>query len=388
VTPSKSVGSFRSGLVLACFNNHSVFHLAKPYCTYCNMLGQFGFTTHTHSSGTKMTYAMTNGRSSKQSGCIFGAALLTLWALTAGQAIGQTFPTKPIRVIVPFPPGGGTDIIAREIATRVATNTGWTLIIENRPGAGGNLGVDAVAKAPRDGYTIALGQTSNLAINPTLYTKLPYDPVKDLAPIALVASSALVFAVSSDSPYKTLADLVAAAKAKPGVLNFASPGNGTVAHLASERFQKAAAVQYTHIAYKGAAQAITDLIGGQVHWYASSVPTLIGHVRTGKLRALAVSSLKRVDDLPNVPTIAESGYKGFDAVTWFGFVAPAGTRQDIVDKLSSEINKALKDKSSQQKLADQGADVLGGTPAQFAQFIKSEIAGWAVVVKEAGTKLD
>jgi tripartite-type tricarboxylate transporter receptor subunit TctC len=354
------------------------------------MHGQLNFITKY--SETKMTDAASrataNSRSSTQTGRIFRSAVLTLWALAAGQAIAQTFPTKPIRVVVPFPPGGGTDIIAREIANRVATNTGWTLIIENRPGAGGNLGVDAVAKAPNDGYTIALGQTSNLAINPTLYPKLPYDPVKDLAPITLVASSSLVFAVASDSSYKTLADLVAAAKAKPGVLNFASPGNGTVAHLASEMFQKAANVKYTHIPYKGAAQAVTDLIGGQVHWYASSIPTLISQIRAGKLRALAVSSLKRVDDLPNVPTIAESGYKGFDATTWFGFVAPAGTPKDIVDKLSSEINKALKDKSSQQKLADQGADILGGTPAQFAQLIKSEIASWAVVVKDANIKLD
>jgi tripartite-type tricarboxylate transporter receptor subunit TctC len=183
------------------------------------MHGQLNFITKY--SETKMTDAASrataNSRSSTQTGRIFRSAVLTLWALAAGQAIAQTFPTKPIRVVVPFPPGGGTDIIAREIANRVATNTGWTLIIENRPGAGGNLGVDAVAKAPNDGYTIALGQTSNLAINPTLYPKLPYDPVKDLAPITLVASSSLVFAVASDSSYKTLADLVAAAKAKPGV---------------------------------------------------------------------------------------------------------------------------------------------------------------------------
>ncbi len=303
-------------------------------------------------------------------------------------AWGQTWPTKPIRVVVPFPPGGGTDIIAREIVSRVASNTGWTLLVENRPGAGGNLGVDAVAKAPRDGYSIVLGQTSNLAINATLYPKLPYDPAKDLAPVALVASAPLVFAVASDSPYKTLADLVAAARAKPGALNFASPGNGTVAHLASEMFQKTAGVKFTHVPYKGAAQGVTDLIGGQVQWYASSIPTLIGQIRNGKLRALAVTSLKRVDDLPNVPTVSEAGYKAFEAASWFGFAAPAGTPKEVIDKLNAEINKALRDKTSQQKLADQGADVLGGTPEQFGQLIKTEITRWAVVVRESGSKLD
>ena len=315
-------------------------------------------------------------------------AITVLAAMPIAPVSAQGYPTKAIRVIVPFPPGGGTDIIAREVSNKVAANTGWTLIVENRPGAGGNLGVDAAAKAPKDGYTIVLGQTSNLAINTTLYPKLPYDPIKDLSPIALVASSPLVFAVASDSPYRTLADLVAAGKAKPGVLNFASSGNGTVAHLASEMFQKTSGAKYTHIPYKGAAQGLTDLIGGQVQWYASSIPTLIGQIRTGKLRALAVTSLTRVDDLPNVPTISESGYKGFDAVTWFGFAAPAGTPKDIITKLSAEINKAINDKALKQKLGDQGADVLGGTPEQFAQLIRSDITRWAVAVKESGLKLD
>jgi tripartite-type tricarboxylate transporter receptor subunit TctC len=317
-------------------------------------------------------------------------ALAALAALTSmGNAVwAQAYPNKPIRVVVPFPPGGGTDIIAREIASKLATNTGWTVLIENRPGAGGNLGVDAVAKSPRDGYSLVLGQTSNLAINPTLYSKLPYDPTKDLAPITLVASSPLVFVVAGDSPYKTLADLVAAGKAKPTEINFGSPGNGTVAHLASELFQKTANVKYTHIPYKGAAQGVTDLIGGQIQWYASSIPTLIAQIRTGKLRALAVTSSKRVDDIPNVPTVAESGYGGFEAATWFGFAAPVGTPKDIIDKLNTEINRAVKDKATQQKLADQGADILGSTSEQFAQYIKTEIGRWAVVVRDSGSKVD
>ena len=231
---------------------------------------------------------------------------------------------------MPFPPGGGTDTIAREPSQRVATATGWTFVIENKPGAGGNLGVDTAAKAAADGYTLVIGQTSNLAINPTLYAKMPYDSVKDLAPIVLLANAPLVMVTSTVTPYKTITEAVNAAKAKPGALNFASPGNGTVAHLTSELFQKAAGIQTQHVPYKGAAQALTDVISGNVELYMSSVPTLIGQIRNGKLRALAVTSAKRVDDLPDVPTINESGYKGFDAVTWFGLLAPAGTPKDVI----------------------------------------------------------
>lgn len=312
-------------------------------------------------------------------------ALLMALSPLAG---AQSYPSKPIRVVVPFPPGGGTDIIAREVTHKLAAQLGWSLVIENKPGTGGNIGIDAVAKAPADGYTIGLGQTSNLAINPTLYSKMPYDSVKDLAPVGLVASAALVLVVAADSPYKTLAEVVAVSKAKPQSLNFASPGNGTVAHLASELFQKTAGIKFTHIPYKGAAQAATDLIGGQVQLYMSSVPTLIGHIRNGKMRPLAVTSAKRVDDLPQVPTIAESGYKGFEAVTWFGFVAPAATPKDAINRLNAEIGKALLAADVQKKLNDQGADVLGGTPEQFGALIKSDIARWAPIIKESGAKLD
>ena len=241
-------------------------------------------------------------------------------------AFAQAWPTKPIRLVVPFPPGGGTDIIARETSQKVAAATGWTFVIDNKPGAGGNLGVDAVAKSPPDGYTIVLGQTSNLAINPTLYAKMPYDPQKDLAPIVLLANAPLVMVTGTNSP---LQDAGRRRERRQGearpALNFASPGNGTVAHLTSELFQKAAGVKTQHVPYKGAAQALTDVISGNVELYMSSVPTLIGQIKQGKLRPLAVTSAKRVDDLPNVPTINESGYKGFDAVTWFGLLAPAGT---------------------------------------------------------------
>jgi tripartite-type tricarboxylate transporter receptor subunit TctC len=289
---------------------------------------------------------------------------------------------------VPFPPGGGTDIIARETSQKVAAATGWTFVIDNKPGAGGNLGVDAVAKSPADGYTIVIGQTSNLAINPTLYTKLPYDPQKDLAPIVLLANAPLVMVTGANSPYKTVADAVNAAKAKPGGVNFASPGNGTVAHLTSELFQKAASVKTQHVPYKGASQALTDVISGNVELYMSSVPTLIGHIKQGKLRALAVSSAKRVDDLPNVPTLNESGYAGFNAVTWFGLLAPAGTPKEVVARLNAEFNKALQQPELRKKLGDEGADPAGGTPQQFASLIKDDIARWGKVVKESGAKVD
>lgn len=314
--------------------------------------------------------------------------LAVLFATLAAPALAQGYPNKAIRVLVPFPAGGGTDIIARVVTNKLTATLGWSFVIENKPGSGGNLGVDAAAKAPADGYTVALGQTSNLAINPTLYSKMPYDSVKDLVPVGLVASAPLVMVVAADSPYKTLADVVTASKAKPASINFASPGNGTVAHLASELFQKTAGVKFTHVPYKGSAQAATDLIGGQVQLYMSSVPTLIGHIKSGKMRAIAVTSLKRVDDLAQVPTVAESGYKGFEAVTWFGFVAPAAVPKDIVVRLNAEVNKALQAADVQKKLEDQGADVLGGSPEQFGALIKSDISRWAPIIKESGARLD
>lgn len=320
--------------------------------------------------------------------CTRRLALAMASTLIAGSAFAQAWPAKPIRLVVPFPPGGGTDIIARETSQRVAAATGWTFVIDNKPGAGGNLGVDAVAKAPADGYTIVIGQTSNLAINPTLYAKMPYDSQKDLAPIVLVANAPLVMVTGMNTPYKTLADAVNAAKAKPGQVNFASPGNGTVAHLTSELFQKAAGIKTQHVPYKGAAQALTDVISGTVELYMSSVPTLLGQIKQGKLRPLAVTSAKRVDDLPNVPTINESGYKGFDAVTWFGLLAPAGTPRDVIARLNTEFNKALAVAELRKKLGDEGADPAGGTPEQFAALIRDEIPRWGRVVKDSGAKID
>lgn len=323
---------------------------------------------------------------------LIGIAATTLLAgatlMAHSTASAQAYPSRPIKLIVPFPAGGGTDLIAREVANKVAVANGWSIVIDNKPGSGGNLGVDAAAKAPADGYTLVLGQTSNLAINPTLYAKLPYNPEKDLTPIVEVASAPLVLVVAADSPYKTLADVVAAAKARPESLNYASSGSGTVAHLATEMFQKTAAIKFTHVPYKGAAQGSTDLIGGQIQMYMSSVPTLIGYIKNGKMRAIAVTSPKRTADLPSVPTIAESGFKGFEAVTWFGVAGPAGLPKDVVAKLNGAFNKALQDPEVKKKLASQGAETLGGTPEQFAKLIHEDIGRWGQIVKESGAKVD
>jgi len=313
-----------------------------------------------------------------------GLALVCVTSLSAA----QDYPNKPIRLIVPFPPGGGTDQLAREAAIKVSSNTGWNIVAENRPGSGGNIGVDVVAKSAPDGYSLVLGQTSNLAINPTLYAKLPYDPEKDLTAIGLVADAPLVIVVPANSPFKSLDDMIAAAKAKPGSLNFASSGNGTVAHLAAVQLQNAADIQLTHIPYKGAAQASNDLIGGQVDMYLSSVPTLIGHVRNGKMRALAVTSAQRAPDMPDVPTIAERGFPGFEAVTWFGLVAPVGTPKDIVQRLNAEFNKALQSEDLRTKYQERGARVLTSTPEAFSKLIHDDRIRWGKIVKDSGAKVE
>ena len=310
-------------------------------------------------------------------------------AMMVQVAAAQDYPgSKPIRLIVPFPPGGGTDVFARQLSDKLRATAKWTLVVDNKAGAGGNIGIETAANAPGDGYTIALGQTSNLAINPSLYAKLPYDPLKDLVPIVLVADAPLVLVVPASSPFKTLGELVAGAKKKPGDITFGSPGNGTVAHLTGELLQTAAGIKLQHIPYKGSAQAITDLIGGQVQSFMSSVPTAMSHIKGGKLRPLAVSSAKRAAALPDVPTISEAGYKGFDANTWFGLVAPKGTPAAVVEKINVEVNKALKSPDVREKFAAEGGGPLGGSAQEFAALLKADHAKWAKVVKESGAKLD
>jgi tripartite-type tricarboxylate transporter receptor subunit TctC len=300
----------------------------------------------------------------------------------------QSYPSKPIRLVIPFPPGGGTDLISRELSVAMSKISGWNLIADNKPGAGGNLGIDAVAKATADGYTIGMGQTSNLAINPTLYSKLPYNPLKDLKPVLLVASSSVVLVVLASSKYTSLAELIADAKARPGAINSASPGNGTVAHLSSELMQQVGEFKLQHIPYKGANLALNDLMGGQVDMFMSSVPTVLGHIRSGKLRALAVTSLQRAAELPDVPTVAESGYPNFEAITWFGLVVPAGTPDEIVQLINKQANAAMSSPAFKAKLTSEGAVVLGGSSQAMDDFLKRDYDMWSKVVKASGARVD
>jgi len=261
------------------------------------------------------------------------------------------------------------------------------VVVDNRPGAGGNIGVDAAAKSPPDGYTLVMGQTSNLAINATLYKDIPYDPLKDLVPVALVGEGPIAIAVRADSPVKTFADLIATAKAKPGAITMASPGSGTVAHLSGVRLMQAANVKFEHIPYKGASAAIPDLLGGNVDFYMSSVPSIQAQAAAGRVRVLAVTSQRRSPIFPDVPTVAET-FKGFQAVTWFGILAPAKTPAPIVAKLNAEINKALQDPAVRKSIEKEGGEVLGGTAQQFADLMKQEVTAWSAVVKASGAKVD
>jgi len=319
---------------------------------------------------------------------VIAAGCSMLAAATLPALSQSAWPNQPVRFIVPFPPGGGTDSVARLISEKVTTGTGWTLVIDNRPGAGGNIGLDAVAKSKPDGYTIGLGQTANLAINPSLYPHMPYDARKDFVPVALVAGQPLVLVVRAESALHSVADLVAAAKAKPGALSMASAGNGTVGHLGGELFAQRAGVKILHVPYKGAAGAATDLIGGQVDFYFATPQTVVGLLKAGKLRALAVTSMKRVPVLPDVPTVDESGFKGFEATDWKGIVAPAGTPADIVKKINAAVDKALGQPDTLSRLISDGSVPLAATPEQFAQFVKAEAKRWGDAVRSSGVKVE
>jgi tripartite-type tricarboxylate transporter receptor subunit TctC len=313
----------------------------------------------------------------------FTAALAAL-TLTAAFGAAAQYPDQPIKLIVPFPPGGGTDIIGRLVGDKLSSSLGWKVVVENKPGAGGTLGMDAAAKSRPDGYTMVLGQTSNMSIAPSLMPALPYDPVKAFTPVTLVDEAPLAITVGANSPIKTLADLIAAAKAQPGKLLFASPGNATVAHLTGELFQKTAGIKYTHVPYKGTAQALPDVISGRAAFFIASVESALPQVKAGQLRAIAVTGAKRSKDLPNVPTVAESGFKDFTAVTWFGIAVPAGTPEPIVQKLNTEITKVLQDPGVRERL---GGEVQTG-PQAFAAAIKADAEKWSKVVKEAGIKTE
>ena len=314
------------------------------------------------------------------------AAMLSIVA--TGPVVAADYPTKPIRLVVPFPPGGTTDILARAVAQKLSETWNQQVIVDNRPGAGGNIGSDLVAKAAPDGYTLVMGTVGTHAINPNLYSKMPYDHVKDFAPVILVAGVPNVLVVNPSLPVHSVKELIDYAKANPGKLNFASSGNGTSIHLSGELFKTMAGVQMTHVPYKGSAPALADLMGGQVQLMFDNLPSSLGLIKGGKLRAIAVTSAARAAALPDVPTIAESGLPGFEASSWFGVLAPAGTPHDIVAKLNATIAAWLATPDAKEKLLAQGAIAAGGSPEDFARHIDRETAKWAKVVKASGAHID
>jgi len=305
-----------------------------------------------------------------------------------GAVHAQAWPSKPITYIVPFPPGGTTDVLARILGQKLGAALGTTIVVENKPGAGGNVGSEFVAKAAPDGYTILGGTISSHAINVSLYPKLPYDPVSSFQPITLIGSNPNILVVNASSPYKSVQDITAALKAKPGSLSYASAGNGTSQHLSAELYKYLAGVDMVHIPYKGSGPAIQDVIGGQVPMMFDTSVVAGPHIEGGRLRALAVTSAKRASAFPNVPTMAESGVPGYDVVSWQAIFAPAGTPKPIVDRLHAELAKILKDPEVQDRLAKLGLDPSGMTPSELAAFQKAEIDKWAKVIKAANIKID
>ncbi|MDW5441447.1 tripartite tricarboxylate transporter substrate binding protein [Polaromonas sp. SM01] len=318
-----------------------------------------------------------------------GLLLASAVGIAGLPVLAQTaWPDKPIRFVVPYTPGGGTDTVTRHIANTITQDTQWTFLIDNKAGGGGNIGLDMVAKSKADGYTIGMGQTANLAINPALLPSMPFDPARDFAPVALVAELPTVMVVRADSPWKTLADAIKAAKAKPGELKQALAGTGTVGHLAGEMLARRTGIKVLNVPYKGAAPAITDLLGGQTDYMFATPQAVIGMVKGNKLRALAVTSTKRLAILPEVPTVAEAGYKGFEAVDWKVIVAPAGTPAEVIKRLNAAVAKALTHPTMIAQLAAEGSAPLSGDPAQVARYLKAEQAEWGKLIRDAGIKLE
>ncbi|MDB5863298.1 MAG: hypothetical protein JWO70_1104 [Betaproteobacteria bacterium] len=316
------------------------------------------------------------------------AAALASVALADAASAQGVYPAKPIRMIVPFPPGGGTDILSRLVANKLTESVGWQIVVDNRGGAGGNIGLDAAAKAAPDGYTMVMGQTSNLTINPSLYSKLPYDSLRDFTPVSVVASSPIAFMVFAKAPYRTLNDLIAAGKAKPGEVTFATTGNGTVGHLTGELMQRIAGVKFVHVPYKGSAQAFPDLLGGRIGFFLASLETAIPQMKAGAIRTLAVTSAQRVPALPEIPTVGESGYPGFETATWYGILVPKGTPQPIVARLGTEIVKVLESADVRERMAANGGATIKPGPAAFDAQLKSELTKWSRVIREAGVKIE
>lgn len=314
------------------------------------------------------------------------AAALLIAGATVAQA--QTYPAKPIKLIVPFPPGGGTDNLSRYISDKLNKALGWNFIVENKPGAAGNLALDTTAKSAPDGYTMVMAQTDNVVLNPLLYDKLSYDPVKDLVPVAMLASGTAVLVVKADSPYKSIGDIVAAAKAKPGTVSFGSPGIGTAAHLALELWQGANAIKLNHIPYRGIAQSLPDLLGGNVDMYMGSIPTMLGTIKDGKVRAIAVTGTQRSALLPNVPTYAEAGAPGVVIASVWGLMVPAKTPEAIINQVNAEVNKILDNPESKAQILSTGAEVLRGSPKDLETLYANDRARLGPVVKASGIRLE
>ena len=315
------------------------------------------------------------------------ALLLAAPALALATPALAAWPDRPVRVVVSFTAGGTTDIIARIVGNLLAERWGQPVVIENRAGAGGNIGTEYVARSVPDGYTLLVASVGPLAVNGSLYRTIPYDTRRDLAPVSLLAAVPNILVVAPDSPARSVADLVALAKEKPGGLSYGSTGVGTSSHLASAMMDQMAGVQTTHVPYRGAV-ALNDLLTRRIDFMFATIPSVIEQIRAGKLRALAVSTLARSRSSPEVPTMAERGFPGFDASSWFGILAPIGTPRDIVDRISADAAAAVRRPDIERQMVDQGADPVGGTPAEFGTFIDAEIARWATVVRLSGASVN
>ncbi|QJR16001.1 tripartite tricarboxylate transporter substrate binding protein [Usitatibacter palustris] len=314
------------------------------------------------------------------------AAALACFAATF--AWSQAFPNKPIKMIVPFPPAGSTDISARAVASKLGERLGQPVVIENKPGAGGNIGGEQAAKSPADGYTLFVGTVGTNAINASLYSKMPFDHLKDFASVILLSKTPNVLVVHPAFPPKTVRELIDLAKAKPDTVTFASSGNGTSIHLSGELFKSMAGVKMTHIPYKGSGPMLIDVMGGQVNLTFDNLSAAIQHIRSGKLRALAITTATRSPALPDLPTVAEAGVPGYDSSSWNAIFVPAGTPKAVIDRLAKELDAILTSEETRKFFADQGAESGGGTPAQLDEFVRSETAKWAKAVKDSGAKVD
>jgi tripartite-type tricarboxylate transporter receptor subunit TctC len=313
------------------------------------------------------------------------ACALVALAISAA-AHAQVYPSKPIRMIVAYPPGGGTDIVGRMVAQKLGETLGQNVVVENRGGASGNIGTEIAARAAPDGYTVLMGNVAPNAINVSLFRSLPFDPVADFAPVSLVASTPNILVVHPSTPARTVKEVIALARARPGTLNFASAGVGSSSHLAGELFRVLAGADIVHVPYKGAGPAMVDVLSGQVQLYFATMPAAMPHVKSGKLVPIAVTSARRSPALPELPTIAESGVAGYEASTWYGLLAPAHTPGPAVARLHEGILKILGEAELRERLTDQGFEPVGDSPQEFAAYIRSEIAKWGKVIRDAGIR--